>query len=793
MKELFRVLKDHKNQMIQELVNASYGHCFRNEMDSLLGEEDFMDTQDCGTEKVARVWLTNSCFGSTLKRSITKLQDAKLQIDMFGFHADNPQSGDEETRLSDKLTVLVNDIGLAMKKMEYALFRGKMYKKVPSAKYTFAYKCEVRVFINSLAANEFFKARLLKDMRKIIDILSDPDCEVIRPISIDYNLIEVDGGHCWSIKERRFVNNPIADEKMGVISPRAFTRYDPDKEPDPKYFKEILENSLSQAEIREFCEDFLKLLNFNKKCHKDKVPCLIGDANSGKTSLFHPILGIVHHTNIATITKQRVFNKAMISKSTEVIFIDEASTSTMDIDDWKILTQGGYTACDVKYQTAKSFINRCPMLLTAQTKLQFKPEDQPAMDRRLRNYSFKSLPAPKKSATAWLRRHPMECIVWAAAQARACMTSDSEDELSDEESADDGVLAATDKEQIRALCMDEVLDERDGSPVGVSVQGATDETEDDSDASSQNDQTISALRRVMEQCSQTSLRHRQVSAMLQARLSERDRQRQAEEAVYRRRQENLLSKGVAREHVALLPRDTSEPMPTQIENDLTAFRQQTLQEDLKRKRERALAAFQTPWLLEMEQELHKLTRTLEMSDMNQERRTSMEAYREVLQDKLRQFHENYGTAGCHFALEQRKRSCVTLGLLKKEQRFLVTSLFQVLPTEDESGESFRSDGHRDGSTTHKESLDAAPSITDTLAVTSVQGTTSENEISSDEDVFITPLPRSQTSSTAPPRCHRRATTTDSRKRRGASSSQQSKRIKTFRQTNKIDNYFSSQN
>ena len=88
----------------------------------------------------------------------------------------------------------------------------------------------------------------------------------------------------------------------------------------------------------------------------------------------------MHHTNIATITKQRVFNKAMISKSTEVIFIDEASTSTLDIDDWKILTQGGYTACDVKYQTAKPFINRCPMLLTAQTKLQFKPEDQPAMD-----------------------------------------------------------------------------------------------------------------------------------------------------------------------------------------------------------------------------------------------------------------------------------------------------------------------------------------------------------------------------------------------------------------------------
>ena len=51
--------------------------------------------------------------------------------------ADNPESEDEETRLWDKLTVLVNDIRLAMKKMEYTLFHGKMHKKVPSSKYTF--------------------------------------------------------------------------------------------------------------------------------------------------------------------------------------------------------------------------------------------------------------------------------------------------------------------------------------------------------------------------------------------------------------------------------------------------------------------------------------------------------------------------------------------------------------------------------------------------------------------------------------------------------------------------------
>ena len=43
------------------------------------------------------------------------------------------------------------------------------------------------ILINSLAANELFKVRLLKDMRKIIDILFHPDCVVICPISINYN------------------------------------------------------------------------------------------------------------------------------------------------------------------------------------------------------------------------------------------------------------------------------------------------------------------------------------------------------------------------------------------------------------------------------------------------------------------------------------------------------------------------------------------------------------------------------------------------------------------------------
>ena len=37
----------------------------------------------------------------------------------------------------------------------------------------------------------------------------------------------------------------------------------------------------------------------------------------------------------------------MITNNTGVIFIDEATESTLDVDDWKVLTQGGYAAYDV--------------------------------------------------------------------------------------------------------------------------------------------------------------------------------------------------------------------------------------------------------------------------------------------------------------------------------------------------------------------------------------------------------------------------------------------------------------
>ena len=543
-------------------------------------------------------------------------------------------------------------------------------------------------------------------------------------------------GQCWSIKDRRFVDNAIADKDIGHITPRAFSPYDPTKEPDPKYFKEILENSLSDVEVQLFCKDFLKLLNRNKKRHKDKVPCLVGAANSGKTSLFQPILGLIHHHNVATITKQRVFNKAMINRFTEVIFIDEACPSTLDIDDWKILTQGGYTACDVKYKTEKSFIHRCPMLLTAQKKLEFQPEDQPAMDRRLRSYTFKSLPKPRKKAAEWLHRHPMDCVVWASKQASTSSDCDESSDSSDEEAldsqVDDGILKEEEKDALRTLEL--VDDDCDAETVQDGDEMASldeDGSQDDSEA----DQGIRNLRHALEQTCTGSLRHRHVSHLLQVRLEELERVRQAEENNYKQRQQALMSRGVTREHVALLPRDPSEPMPSQIINDLEVHGREALRDEIKRKMQRAVEAFENPWLVRTEKELQECTVKLTGSSIDQENRASMQANLEVLQDKLKNFHRNLGTLNCEFALDGRRRWCVSQGLLKKDQRHLVTNLFQCLPIVEDACESIgtEEDGNEAASSGYRSNTPAPQSVPP------------QRGDSSGEEIFITPVPSSQLS------------------------------------------------
>ena len=83
------------------------------------------------------------------------------------------------------------------------------------------------------------------------------------------------------------IDNLSSHLQQCLTSPRVYVSYNSFADPDPKYFKQILENSLSEEQMKRFCSDFLAL--FQQKEHKQPVPCSIGASDSGKTSLFSPV------------------------------------------------------------------------------------------------------------------------------------------------------------------------------------------------------------------------------------------------------------------------------------------------------------------------------------------------------------------------------------------------------------------------------------------------------------------------------------------------------------------------
>lgn len=130
-----------------------------------------------------------------------------------------------------------------MKKLNYASYRGKVYKSDPRSRYTYSFTCEVRAFVNTLARNKQFKSGLVREM-KVIKLLSDLLCELFNLLIIDNDLIKVNDGVCWSLKNRAFVENAKEENQMGKVSPRAFSVHDSTKHADSMYFRETLENSL---------------------------------------------------------------------------------------------------------------------------------------------------------------------------------------------------------------------------------------------------------------------------------------------------------------------------------------------------------------------------------------------------------------------------------------------------------------------------------------------------------------------------------------------------------------------
>ena len=289
---LCTTVKDHNNSFLQRKVDVSFQHCLE-ALESQILEEPVPSIY--GSERVVRLQVQSPVFSSELQnRAIPALTRAGLVFDVFGI--ENVKESESQQSLGRALSkspviVALNKIERAMAKLGYALHKGDVFKKNEASKYTFEHACSIKKFLSVLANNDQLKEIIITNFNKLESILTDPECEFTKQLRINYDLIEVLNGWCFSLSQRRFVQNPI--KEIGKECPRAFVQYPHTKEPEAKYFQEILENSLSPTGVTHFCEYYLRLLNHGIKQHKEKVMCLIGEPNSGKTSLFTPITRII--------------------------------------------------------------------------------------------------------------------------------------------------------------------------------------------------------------------------------------------------------------------------------------------------------------------------------------------------------------------------------------------------------------------------------------------------------------------------------------------------------------------
>lgn len=114
------------------------------------------------------------------------------------------------TKPRSRLMVAVDVVRRFMAQFDYGLFDGSIYWKAPDAKYTFIFYLSVSDFIHSILGNAEIADMIASHVTQIVNLLSVKACRLIKPISIDYNFIEVlPAGTCFNIEQKTFVKDPI--------------------------------------------------------------------------------------------------------------------------------------------------------------------------------------------------------------------------------------------------------------------------------------------------------------------------------------------------------------------------------------------------------------------------------------------------------------------------------------------------------------------------------------------------------------------------------------------------------
>ena len=170
---LCTTLKDHNNNFLQEKVDLSFSYGLKTLQDQLM--EEPLEDKLRRSERVVRLEVISNVFCSVLRdKGVPALVRAGLKVDVFGIENSHLPYGNQciTKALVSLIVIAMNDVERVMEKPGYSLYKGEVYKKVQSSKYTFKHCCTVKKFLSVLGTSECFKETIVKHLNKLENLLS---------------------------------------------------------------------------------------------------------------------------------------------------------------------------------------------------------------------------------------------------------------------------------------------------------------------------------------------------------------------------------------------------------------------------------------------------------------------------------------------------------------------------------------------------------------------------------------------------------------------------------------------
>ena len=318
-RQLFQTVKDHNNKTVQEMLEVSNVYCYCHAGDSSTdddSDDEFYPTHFPSLPCCFTI-VNHNGYMESFHSAIKRLESDGLVFETtFSPDVDTVQSVSQR----NKITATIRKIDRLMLIYRQALYRSAIYTTPDNAKMTYVRMMDVSSYLNKLLANAALNNDLLRHFQPVEKILSHPACKMIKQIEFDLDLIEVSNGFCFSISQRKFVENPIPPSKVGKISPQAFVPYDCSTPPQPKYFKQGILNSFPEKAKRvNFLNKFYHCLLANKMPQKTRKLVVAGPRDSSKTSWANVFFWIVLPECIASVTNEGQLSAAMITQTTQLV------------------------------------------------------------------------------------------------------------------------------------------------------------------------------------------------------------------------------------------------------------------------------------------------------------------------------------------------------------------------------------------------------------------------------------------------------------------------------------------